>query len=390
MNSMVLRGKILFVGEAKYRREVVLQNTRGKEVKVITRQDARGNNPQTGSVRVAKRKEMRQPSEAPIKDPNNNGWTKKVEVPIVNENIVWIQRSIVGGMKLAIDFNELEQQVHKEWPGVTQVRELGAYKAMLTFDTVLSAEEAYTFRMNDLLNMFYMVWRWDETERSESRRIWLECYGVPMHAWSGDTFCRIGEQCGEVTGNRRLVDGGEMQNEELDGISNKYDEWLVVVWDQAAVLMMADNRKDEQEKDRVVNSCVILNECNHKNSNPSYGNVNYAALKEREDSQGSTHNNKEADSEETVSHNYVELYANKSFDSKRVGYGLGANRPNKGSNRNEAWGKERACWTRDLKGLLNRTGLDPATMITRGRRCRVVQAQKATDYHGCGGCEAWI
>ncbi|XP_015947825.1 uncharacterized protein LOC107472810 [Arachis duranensis] len=45
MNSIVLRGRKLFVGEAKYRRRAVVQSTRGKEVKGSARESDRGNNP---------------------------------------------------------------------------------------------------------------------------------------------------------------------------------------------------------------------------------------------------------------------------------------------------------------------------------------------------------
>ncbi|KAL1341593.1 hypothetical protein AAHE18_09G098500 [Arachis hypogaea] len=54
--------------------------------------------------------------------------------------------------------------------------------------------------MNSLLQIFHTVWRWDESERSESRRVWLECFGVPLHVWTVDTFKKIGGQWGEVVG----------------------------------------------------------------------------------------------------------------------------------------------------------------------------------------------
>ncbi|KAL4322010.1 hypothetical protein AHAS_Ahas14G0167700 [Arachis hypogaea] len=206
MNRVTMRGKRIFVGEAKYRRGALWQNKRGKEAEVFDKQDAAGKNSHIRRERGAEEKVVRQPSNAPGKDPINNGLTKKVEVPIANENVVWLQRSIVGGTKLAIDFKTLQQRIHREWPHVMQVRELGAYKALLTFDTVLSAEEAYTFRMNDLLKLFHMIWRWDETEKSESRRVWLDCYRVPLHAWSRDTFHKIGEQWGEMVACDKLTE----------------------------------------------------------------------------------------------------------------------------------------------------------------------------------------
>ncbi|KAL4330756.1 hypothetical protein AHAS_Ahas13G0431900 [Arachis hypogaea] len=356
--------------EAKYRRRAVIRNTTDKEVKVITRENARGNNSQPRSVKGTEEIRVRQPSCTPTKDPNNNGWTKKVEVPIVNENVSWLQRSIVGGTKQAIDFTALKQKVHNKWPGVTHVRELRAYKALITFESVFSVEEAYTFRINDLLKTFYMVWRWDETERSESRRVWLDCYGVLLHAWSSDTFLKIGEQweevvvcdkltesCNSFSVGRVLIDTCvfDMINERIHvtigasgfdvlvrEVGGECDERPEVAWDQAAVLVTINNRMAEQEKDRLVNSCVNLNEWNHQNSNLYSGNGSYATLKEGEDSQGSSHINDEMDSEETISHNYYGCNGNQDCDGTRYGFGLAAAKPIMESKGNGVKRKNRA------------------------------------------------
>ncbi|KAL4321816.1 hypothetical protein AHAS_Ahas14G0148300 [Arachis hypogaea] len=104
MNSMVVRGRKLFVGEAKYRRGATIQNTRDKRMKVITKHDARGHNTLTHRVGAADEKVVRRMSDEPVKGQSSNGSTKKLEVPIASENVVWLQRSIVGGTRMAIDF----------------------------------------------------------------------------------------------------------------------------------------------------------------------------------------------------------------------------------------------------------------------------------------------
>ncbi|KAL4356654.1 hypothetical protein AHAS_Ahas09G0108300 [Arachis hypogaea] len=240
-------------------------------MKVITRHDAGGHSTLAHRVGATVEQVVRQKSDEPVKGQSSNGWTKKIEVPVASENVVWLQRSIVGGTKTAIDFNSLQQKIHRDWPGVTQVRELGAYKAIITFDSVLSAEEAYTFRMNELLKLFYMVWKWDETEKNESRRVWLEYYGVPIHAWSRNTFHRIGEQWGKVvecdklteSGNSFSVVGGEMYREECFRKTKEdakvrqtineeevQHEPIAVGWDPAVVQTKVDHRIDEQGRDR--------------------------------------------------------------------------------------------------------------------------------------------
>ncbi|KAL4307274.1 hypothetical protein AHAS_Ahas16G0261900 [Arachis hypogaea] len=195
MNNMVLRGKRMFVAEARYRRKSDVEETKGKEIESATRQGEEYSMQQKHrEPRKEEEKVEKMPRETVVKDSNKNGWTKKIEISVAKDNVVWLQRSIVGGTKTMINFQALLQKIHNEWPCVTHVQELGAYKAMLTFDTVSSAEEAYTFRMNELLKLFHMVWRWDESERSETRRVWLECYGVPLRAWSTETFTKLGGQ----------------------------------------------------------------------------------------------------------------------------------------------------------------------------------------------------
>ncbi|KAL4300359.1 hypothetical protein AHAS_Ahas17G0193000 [Arachis hypogaea] len=76
-----------------------------------------------------------------IQDPHGNRWTKKLEVVVAKENLNWLQKSLIDGTTTAIDFGLLQNLVAKNFPQVVQVRELGAYKALLTFDSLLNAEE---------------------------------------------------------------------------------------------------------------------------------------------------------------------------------------------------------------------------------------------------------
>ncbi|KAL1320595.1 hypothetical protein AAHE18_14G066900 [Arachis hypogaea] len=119
MKSMVLRRKRLFIAGAKYRKRAIIRNTEGKEETEITGYDGGVSAEQTRSRRVVEEKVVKQQSVALIKEPNKNGWTKKLEVPIANENVTWLQRSIVRGMKSAINFQALRQKIHRNWPGVT-------------------------------------------------------------------------------------------------------------------------------------------------------------------------------------------------------------------------------------------------------------------------------
>ncbi|KAL1331050.1 hypothetical protein AAHE18_12G155000 [Arachis hypogaea] len=202
MNRMRLRGKIVFVGEAKYRRSSDVKELKKIEAGGDIRKDSIRQprwEREEGLTHLASSSEVAR-KDKKIEDPNEKRWTKKLEVVVAKENLDWLQRSLIGGTTKAIDFSSLQDMVAKNFPQVIQICKMGAYKALLTFDSLLNAEETYTFKMNSLLQIFHSVWRCDESKRSESQRVWLKCFGIPLHVWNMDTFKKIGGQWGEVVG----------------------------------------------------------------------------------------------------------------------------------------------------------------------------------------------
>ncbi|KAL4381480.1 hypothetical protein AHAS_Ahas04G0137700 [Arachis hypogaea] len=154
MHHTRIRGKIIYVGEAKYRRAMGEENTE-------TRKGDR--------VRTALESRELQKGESSTR----------------MEEAKKIEPSKSSGTTSPIDFKSLWRVIVKNFPQFVEVRELGAYKALLVFDSVKNAEEAFTFKMNSFLQFFYSVWRWEESERSETRRVWLECHGMPLHVCVG-------------------------------------------------------------------------------------------------------------------------------------------------------------------------------------------------------------
>ncbi|KAL4393116.1 hypothetical protein AHAS_Ahas02G0019800 [Arachis hypogaea] len=158
---------------------------------------------------------------------------------------------------------------------------------MLTFDMLANTEETYTFKMKDLLKLFYMVWRWDKTERSETRRIWLECYGVPLHAWSTETFTRLGDQWSEAIHVTIGANGFDVLVKEVG---------KEVYWEECFLEAM--------EGDKIGILPSELNEWNIQFSNHHYESRYYAQTKGKEISMGPAVNNQEIDSDYTLSCNY--------------------------------------------------------------------------------------
>ncbi|KAL4390593.1 hypothetical protein AHAS_Ahas03G0160600 [Arachis hypogaea] len=89
MNRMRVRGKVVFVEEAKYRRV--------SEVKSTDKVQPRGDNRTTTDRQRPLEREANQKiptisskelvKEKTVQDPNGNGWTKKGEVAVAKENL---------------------------------------------------------------------------------------------------------------------------------------------------------------------------------------------------------------------------------------------------------------------------------------------------------------
>lgn len=231
MNQWRLRGKVITVGEAKYRRQFQMGGTVRKEITSPNGGEAVDSYQGNG---VAAAKAMK---EQPVRDHKNategNGPVKRIDVPVVEANMEWLARSLVGHTLHPVDLRSVKTVVSKNLPNIVDVREIGPCKVLVIFDTVQHAEGVFTFKMDNLLQVFHRISRWEESERCITRRAWLECYGIPLHAWAPETFKRIGGQWGNVvqcdvmTGEGASFEAGRIQVET--GVFDVIREWMQIV-----------------------------------------------------------------------------------------------------------------------------------------------------------------
>ncbi|XP_057739725.1 uncharacterized protein LOC130956748 [Arachis stenosperma] len=106
MNRMRLRGKVVFVGEAKYRRLPDVKDANRISPRANTQNAMDRQTPEEGGMTTTNKDNLNKAvtNDVIVKDPHGNGWTKKVEIKVASENLVWLQRSLVGGTTKAIDF----------------------------------------------------------------------------------------------------------------------------------------------------------------------------------------------------------------------------------------------------------------------------------------------
>ncbi|MED6157585.1 hypothetical protein PIB30_024590 [Stylosanthes scabra] len=119
---------------------------------------------------------------------------------VLNERL---SRSLVGETINPMRFQELRTAVMKDWHTMVDMKMMGSWKAVMTFDSLENMIEAE--QSPYLLNHFMEVRRWTLREVNRSRRMWLEIHGLPANAWTETNMERIGKVWGSIL----RVDGGQ-------------------------------------------------------------------------------------------------------------------------------------------------------------------------------------
>ena len=109
--------------------------------------------------------------------------------------IEWLRRSIICISSVQWDLDDLSQALDKT--GCSKVRAISKSKFILTYHTSDQKDEA--LKNKGLLeNWFQEVKNWDIYETCDSRRLWIEVFGVPPHGWTLENFERIASLWGKM------------------------------------------------------------------------------------------------------------------------------------------------------------------------------------------------
>ncbi|MED6167901.1 hypothetical protein PIB30_007216 [Stylosanthes scabra] len=107
-----------------------------------------------------------------------------------------MERSLIGETMNPIDFDNLKMKIYEGWKTITEIRRMGGYKLVMTFDSKENMEKA--LESPTLLTYFMELRRWGRFEVCRTRRFWIEVFGMPAHAWNEDNRRRVGEVWGRV------------------------------------------------------------------------------------------------------------------------------------------------------------------------------------------------
>ena len=214
MNGTVVRGHTMMVREAKFKRfsKEEVEGKRypersmmfpngvidGRTFKDVVLQKPKGPN---NTIKMQENQVIR--------DSRNRSNTVKGKQRDVNEEkttVVYgeinddmkekLSRSIIGETTYPVNVDVLKERLLQEWYTIVEVKPMGAYKTVLTFESVQDKEDALKLGGDCLKNHFADVRDWSIEEFNQTRRVWIECLGVPPHAWSYENFRKIADVWG--------------------------------------------------------------------------------------------------------------------------------------------------------------------------------------------------
>ena len=107
-------------------------------------------------------------------------------------------RSAVAETTRPIDEQEVEEIMKATIPSIDKIRQMGAYKILITFNSERQRDEVLRQDEPILREYGADLRNWTMEEVCQTRRTWVECFGVPLHGWCEDNFRRIAEQRGTV------------------------------------------------------------------------------------------------------------------------------------------------------------------------------------------------
>ena len=117
---------------------------------------------------------------------------------VCQENMEWLNRSIVGEVLVPTDCEYIFSKIEIDWRSKVKIRAMGEYKFLVTFHSREEAEEVLSLEKNFLSSILNEIRKWTPQDVCQTRRIWLECQGLPLHGWSKLNITKISDIWGKV------------------------------------------------------------------------------------------------------------------------------------------------------------------------------------------------
>ncbi|KAJ8423433.1 hypothetical protein Cgig2_010127 [Carnegiea gigantea] len=109
----------------------------------------------------------------------------------------WLSRSLVCTSEESRDLATLALAVISGFGQCIKICALSSFKFILTFSTLAKLEDILS-NHKELDQWFVNVKKWDKYDCCETRRVWLEIFGVPPHGWKWENFKKIANIWGKL------------------------------------------------------------------------------------------------------------------------------------------------------------------------------------------------
>ncbi|KAJ8422483.1 hypothetical protein Cgig2_017611 [Carnegiea gigantea] len=166
----------------------------------IPQRKTRRSNVRFGFVRTETQRAWRREEKQPL-EPNNKDTDDRPsqESQLHNRTLVgeinedfeeWLCRSLVCTTEEPRDLVTLASAVNNGYGLCSKICALSSFKLILTFPTMEQMEEAFT-NHEELDLWFSNIKKWSTYDSCESRKVWLEVFGVPPRGWCWENFNKI-------------------------------------------------------------------------------------------------------------------------------------------------------------------------------------------------------
>jgi len=125
------------------------------------------------------------------------------EVKEVKENLEWLAMSLICTSDSPQDVEVLRTRIQNAFSEKILVRDLGKFKFLLSMESKEIKEKLKTEGEESLKQWFSSISDWAEEDVCQTRRLWLEIVGVPIHLWCEQNIRKIAENWGDVVLLRR-------------------------------------------------------------------------------------------------------------------------------------------------------------------------------------------
>ena len=110
-----------------------------------------------------------------------------------------LERKLMGEIINIVNFSNLSNMLEEIWNGIGDIKELNSFMVLVSFVSKEARNSALDIGLAPISSMFFEIRPLNFSDWIFSRKVWLECNGLPPHAWSTPNLRKIGENWGGVS-----------------------------------------------------------------------------------------------------------------------------------------------------------------------------------------------